>query len=172
MPWSLAVLAALSSSCPPPEGRLPTCYSPVRHSTHSRRSFRVRLACVKPAANVRSEPGSNSPVENCERLVPIPIDSCTRERALEPEDFDDHRGSSPFGYTHEIAGLRSEHRPPATAEAAAHRQTQSGANSLYLLGPAILFDSRKSSDSVFRDRLCSALGPRGSFGAHQNGCGQ
>ena len=28
-------------------------------------SFHVRLACVKHTANVRSEPGSNSPVENC-----------------------------------------------------------------------------------------------------------
>ena len=28
-----AVLATLSSGCPPPEGRLPTCYSPVRRST-------------------------------------------------------------------------------------------------------------------------------------------
>jgi len=26
--------------------------------------MRVRLACVKPAASVRSEPGSNSQVEN------------------------------------------------------------------------------------------------------------
>ena len=34
MPWSYAVLAVLSDSCPPPKGRLPTCYSPVRHSTN------------------------------------------------------------------------------------------------------------------------------------------
>ncbi len=62
--WSYAVLAFLSECCPPPEGRLPTRYSPVRHCTHPRRDFLVRLACVRPAANVRSEPGSNSPVEN------------------------------------------------------------------------------------------------------------
>ncbi len=29
-------------------------------------TFLARLACVKPAANVRSEPGSNSPVEKFE----------------------------------------------------------------------------------------------------------
>src|SRR5262249_45553616 len=40
----------------------PTCYSPVRHFTQGRSPFLVRLACVRPAANVRSEPGSNSPV--------------------------------------------------------------------------------------------------------------
>jgi hypothetical protein len=33
IPWSHAVLATLSSSYPPPEGRLPTRYSPVRRST-------------------------------------------------------------------------------------------------------------------------------------------
>ena len=40
-----------------------TCYSPVRHSTHSRRSGLVRLACVRHAASVRPEPGSNSPID-------------------------------------------------------------------------------------------------------------
>ena len=30
----------------------------------SEEDFRVRLACVKRAANVRSEPGSNSPIQN------------------------------------------------------------------------------------------------------------
>src|SRR5215475_2905274 len=57
-----AVLAILSDSYPPLKGRLPTCYSPVRHFTRGRSPFLVRLACVRPAANVRSEPGSNSPV--------------------------------------------------------------------------------------------------------------
>src|SRR5262250_2596836 len=57
-----AVLAILSDSYPPLKGRLPTCYSPVRHFTWGRSPFLVRLACVRPAANVRSEPGSNSPV--------------------------------------------------------------------------------------------------------------
>ena len=39
---------------------IPTCYSPVRHFTHGLLHFLVRLACVKRAANVDSEPGSNS----------------------------------------------------------------------------------------------------------------
>ena len=37
----------------------------MRHSTHPRRNFRVRLACVKHAASVQSEPESNSPVQIC-----------------------------------------------------------------------------------------------------------
>jgi hypothetical protein len=59
-PLHYAVLAQVSLGYSPPEGRLPTRYSPGRHSTHPRRDFRVRLACVRHAASVDSEPGSNS----------------------------------------------------------------------------------------------------------------
>src|SRR5438128_1650187 len=66
-----AVLASLSERYPPLEGRSPTCYSPVCHSTDPLRDFRVRLACVRHAASVDSEPGSNSHVKfaghSCER---------------------------------------------------------------------------------------------------------
>src|SRR4051794_32373133 len=58
-----AVLASLSGRYPPLEGRSPTCYSPVCHSTYPLRGFRVRLACVRHAASVDSEPGSNSQVK-------------------------------------------------------------------------------------------------------------
>ena len=60
-----AGLARLSAGCPPDRGRLHTCYSPVRHSPARRASSppaAVRLACVKPAASVHPEPGSNSPL--------------------------------------------------------------------------------------------------------------
>ena len=44
------------------QGRSPTCYSPVRHSsTKASFGLSVRLACVKHAASVHPEPGSNSP---------------------------------------------------------------------------------------------------------------
>ena len=56
------VLALLSKSCPRLKGRLSTRYSPVRHFNCSRRNFLVRLACVRHAASVRPEPGSNSQV--------------------------------------------------------------------------------------------------------------
>ena len=42
-------------------GQVPTRYSPVRHS-HPK--VCVRLACVKRAASVRSEPGSNSQIHH------------------------------------------------------------------------------------------------------------
>ena len=47
------------------EGRLHTCYSPVRQSPAESASTlpdALRLACVKPAASVHPEPGSNSPL--------------------------------------------------------------------------------------------------------------
>ena len=61
-----AVLAAVSGCCPPVRGRLPTRYSPVRHSVAGPSPRRVpgmrfvRLACVRHAASVHPEPGSNS----------------------------------------------------------------------------------------------------------------
>src|SRR6202021_313384 len=55
-----AVLAQVSLGYPPLKGRLVTCYSPVRHFTHGLLHFLVRLACVRHAASVDSEPGSNS----------------------------------------------------------------------------------------------------------------
>ena len=61
-----SVLAVVSVCCPHPEGRLFTCYSPVCHSIPERASsfpLFVRLACVKHAASVRPEPGSNSYVQ-------------------------------------------------------------------------------------------------------------
>jgi hypothetical protein len=58
-----AVLARVSPGYPPPLGRLSTCYSPVRRSTRVLLPGLARLACVRHAASVHSEPGSNSPVE-------------------------------------------------------------------------------------------------------------
>ena len=61
--WSYPVLDPVSQAYPEVQGRSPTCYSPVRHSsTPASRSLSVRLACVKHAASVRPEPGSNSPL--------------------------------------------------------------------------------------------------------------
>ena len=66
-----AVLAAVSSCYPPVQGRLPTRYSPVRHSVTTSSPQRdpswcfVRLACVRHAASVHPEPGSNSQIKRC-----------------------------------------------------------------------------------------------------------
>ena len=70
-PWSHAVLAPVSKCYPPVWDRLLTRYSPVRHSNMlpfrpkpSVHHIPVRLACVKHAASVRPEPGSNSDVQS------------------------------------------------------------------------------------------------------------
>ena len=62
------VLAPVSRRCPGHMGRLPTCYSPVRHWLPKKASFSlpsVRLACIRHAASVHPEPGSNSPLFVC-----------------------------------------------------------------------------------------------------------
>ena len=78
VPCAYAVLAAISNCYPPVWGRLPTRYSPVRHSVAKDFIRRicpkcfVRLACVKHAASVHPEPGSNS-LNKC--LLQVKINS-------------------------------------------------------------------------------------------------
>ena len=66
--WSYPVLAPVSRSYPRARGRLPTCYSPVRRSS-TPKGLSARLACVKHAASVRPEPGSNSPSRTLETTI-------------------------------------------------------------------------------------------------------
>jgi hypothetical protein len=61
--WSHSVLDVVSNAYPKVKGRLLTCYSPVRRSC-TPKGLTARLACVKHAASVRPEPGSNSPLKN------------------------------------------------------------------------------------------------------------
>ena len=57
------VLIRLSAGYPPGMGRLHTRYAPVRRSPPSIATCAApRLACVRPAASVHPEPGSNSPL--------------------------------------------------------------------------------------------------------------
>ena len=61
---------------------MPTCYSPVRRapipSALRRRKLRTRLACVKHAASVRSEPESNSRLKLVALKAQIPPRGGTR----------------------------------------------------------------------------------------------
>ena len=53
----------------PTSGHVPMLYSPVRHSPPGASSrAAVRLACVRHAASVQSEPGSNSSVQSLFKL--------------------------------------------------------------------------------------------------------
>ncbi len=75
-----AVLAPVSQCYSPQRGRLPTCYSPVRHFTHGLLHFLVRLACVKRAASVDSEPGSNSRLNHLRHHSPLASSPVPRTR--------------------------------------------------------------------------------------------
>ncbi len=66
-PLFYAVLFKVSSDYPPVNGRLHTRYAPVRRSPSTGIATHYaapRLACVRPAASVYPEPGSNSPLSN------------------------------------------------------------------------------------------------------------
>lgn len=60
-----AVLAPVSRSYPPPMDR----FLRVTHPSATKAETFVRLACVKHAASVRSEPGSNSQVHHTDPKV-------------------------------------------------------------------------------------------------------
>jgi hypothetical protein len=66
---SYPVLDPVSQAYPRAEGRSPTCYSPVRRSC-TPKGLTARLACVKHAASVRPEPGSNSPTKTGPTIAP------------------------------------------------------------------------------------------------------
>ena len=71
--WSYPVLDPVSQAYPRAEGRSPTCYSPVRRSC-TPKGLTARLACVKHAASVRPEPGSNSPTKTLTNKTKLPTD--------------------------------------------------------------------------------------------------
>ena len=75
---SYPVLAPVSEGYPKAKDRLLTCYSPVRRSS-TPKGLSARLACVKHAASVRPEPGSNSPL-NASRQARRPAKHQPRER--------------------------------------------------------------------------------------------
>ena len=74
-----AVLAAVSSGCPPLRGRYPRVTHPCATLHKTEVLLPVRLACVKPAASVRPEPGSNSQVHTQDRPKTILHDKSMSE---------------------------------------------------------------------------------------------
>ena len=59
------VLSGVSTGYPGEGGWLHTRYAPVRHSRGPEGPLTVRLACIRPAASVHPEPGSNSSLYYC-----------------------------------------------------------------------------------------------------------
>ena len=63
-PQGICGISATFAALSPTSGHVPIYYSPVRHSPSGASTYAaVRLACVKHAASVQSEPGSNSSVQ-------------------------------------------------------------------------------------------------------------
>ena len=77
-------LPGVSTGCPPEGGGLHTRCAPVRHSHAPEGALTVRLACIRPAASVHPEPGSNSSLYYCcsqilssESRVPLSFSWCS-----------------------------------------------------------------------------------------------
>ena len=71
----------------PTPGQVPTRYSPVRHSWIAPR---VRLACIRHAASVRSEPGSNSQVSLGRHSTPPPSPGTARSHSRSESTYSLH----------------------------------------------------------------------------------
>ena len=64
-PQGICGISVTFATLSPTSGHVPIYYSPVRHSPPGASTrAAVRLACVKHAASVQSEPGSNSSVQS------------------------------------------------------------------------------------------------------------
>ena len=103
------VLAEVSLGCPVPRGRFPRVTHPSATDGPSEEKPSVRLACVRRAASVRPEPGSNSQIH----LEPNGTGmSPHRPRAPDPGTFYTGRKRSP-SIGHPKA--TRERKPPASA---------------------------------------------------------
>ena len=79
-----AVLAPVSQGCPPPNDTSLRDTHPS--ATNAPESTPVRLACVKHAASVRSEPGSNSQVHRATAPAPHHKDKTAKHHNTRTKD--------------------------------------------------------------------------------------
>ena len=80
-----AVLIRVSPGYPPPKGRFPRVTHPSAARQHPEGPAAARLACVRHAASVQSEPGSNSSVQSYCRHEAGQILGSTQALKLLPE---------------------------------------------------------------------------------------
>ena len=155
-----AVLAPVSRSYSPFGGRLVTCYSPGRHFTHGLLHFLVRLACVRHAASVDSEPGSNSRLKpeiySLRSRPPWPREGTTANfvstLGLEPEPF------------HTVVGRRLSvvGETPRTSSQRSLRQTHlTGTFNLFVKDRLAFPPERRafSPEQITRMRICLSSKP-------------
>jgi hypothetical protein len=97
------VLAAVSRGCPGARGRYPRVTHPFATRTAPEGTIPVRLACVRRAASVRSEPGSNS------QLHPRPgqdLPVAHRRRTNDDRTRPGRPSRGPYGITRALPPLR------------------------------------------------------------------
>ena len=92
------VLIQVSLGYPGLGGRFLTCYAPVRRCPQSNLTERLllaRLACIKRTANVRPEPGSNSPSKFSMRTDPVSVCRTQTRSVFHPSKGCGHAGRLP-----------------------------------------------------------------------------
>ena len=126
------VLAAVSRGYSLPLGRFPRVTHPFATFTTTEVMDHVRLACVRHAASVRSEPGSNSQVD---------LRHCPR-----PLVRDGLRTTSQIGIPSRITRNPVHHTtPPArNAPAGAHRPINRALETRFTTGP--MFANRQTQN--------------------------
>ena len=96
------VLIQVSLGYPGLGGRFLTCYAPVRRFPRrnlTEPTLLARLACIKRTANVRPEPGSNSPSKYSMSIDPASVQAQTRSVFI-PQKDEAIRGRVLFVYGH------------------------------------------------------------------------
>ncbi len=113
------VLAPVSRCCSVPQGRFPR----VTHPCATLSCESVRLACVRHAASVRSEPGSNSQVEIRAPDQPKPVRNPSRFASCTSASLQSvSRHSRMVRHANDLSRPRSADEP--TVRAAAHMSLQ------------------------------------------------
>jgi hypothetical protein len=135
-----AVLAEVSLGYPPQQGRFPRATHPCATPRRTEARQSVRLACVKHAASVRSEPGSNSHVQSQQARHPQDLHPAnsrpvvTRPRPrTEPRPKRATKRSRKMPALHHMtratqqkaAPRRADSNPHAAARASLHSPTMS-----------------------------------------------
>jgi hypothetical protein len=111
---SYPVLDPVSQAYPRAKGRSPTCYSPVRRSC-TPKGLTARLACVKHAASVRPEPGSNSPLNAQQKTTPTTGIALITSQTLAQQKTTQKNMALTFRHTVEFS--KNKHTPSRTTKA-------------------------------------------------------
>jgi hypothetical protein len=161
---------------------LPTCYAPVRRAPPVLLQARTRLACVKHAASVRSEPGSNSRLKlvawrkkmllDLHRRASLPSELLSldllRPFGLEKAEWFRTDSGTSYRLSKSLSSLSCRKAHPQPKENTTrvpecqqhindfHRNSQ--ASSRYLAKALVRNDLRSASDVIFANQCWTFFG--------------